>query len=77
MFPPKRQLAQVEQCPPPQWAHPELRPATTRPLLWAKNTESVRALCSLPHVLHPMGVSASAIGRNASKRVLQSRQTYS
>jgi hypothetical protein len=48
-----------------------------RPPLRAKKTESVRELCSLPQVRHVIGASAWAIGRKASKRSRQSRQTYS
>ena len=71
------QLAHELQCPPPQLEHPPWVPATARPLLWAKKTESVRELCSLPQPRQAIGASAWANGRRASKRSRQSRQTYS
>jgi hypothetical protein len=48
-----------------------------RPSEWAKKSEITRVVRSLWQAWQGMGVSASLIGRRASKRVRQSRQTYS
>jgi hypothetical protein len=54
-----------------------LPPATARPLLLAKKTESNREVCSLSHFKQAMGASASFIGRMVSKCSPQSKQEYS
>jgi hypothetical protein len=70
---------QVAQEPPAQDPQPEaeLPPATTRPALEAKNTETLRMVRSLVQCLQVMGASESFIGRSASKFWLQFRQVYS
>jgi len=61
--------------------HPEQPPllplAIIRELLWAKNTETARAVLSLWHILHKTGESASLIERRISNRFPQSLHIYS